>query len=151
MYTWGLVIGLVAALAVVSVAGAPLPVIGMELSEVKVLVSQVLGLAIVAGSVILKLPQVINIVRAGSVAGISGLSFYLDVAVFAITTTYNVLEGNPFSTYGEAAIILAQNLVLVVMYWHYAAPPVAWSERIAVSVFGAALVLGMIVLPADLR
>ncbi|KNC47056.1 uncharacterized protein AMSG_03480 [Thecamonas trahens ATCC 50062] len=41
-------------------------------------------------------------------------------------------------------VLVSQNLVLVVIYWHYTVPPVAWSERIAVSVFGAALVLGMI-------
>lgn len=36
------------------------------------------------------------------------------------SVAYNYLQGNPFSTYGESAFILVQNLVIALLVWKYA-------------------------------
>ena len=123
----------------------------MDAEELKQLAASLLGFAIIAGSFGLKLPQMFKIVSSKSVSGLSPLSFYLDAAVFAISAVYNVLQGNEFSTYGESAVILVQNLVLVAMLWAYAQPRISSAEIATVLLAGAALIGGMLVLPPEHR
>lgn len=46
----------------------------------KFTISKCIGLAIVVGSAIVKLPQIIKIVNNGSVDGISAVSYYIEVS-----------------------------------------------------------------------
>lgn len=46
-----------------------------------ILVSKLLGLAMIAGSVLLKVPQIQNIVSSGSVEGLAPMSFYSEVCL----------------------------------------------------------------------
>jgi mannose-P-dolichol utilization defect protein 1 len=46
-------------------------------------------------------------------------SFYLEVLCMSAVTIYNWCMGNPFSSYGESALILVQNIVLVLLLWRY--------------------------------
>lgn len=113
--------------------------------------SKVLGYAIIAGSTFLKLPQVIKIVSAKSVAGLSPVSFYLEVIVYAATIVYNVALGYPFSTYGEVCIILVQNVFLVFLVWYYSTPRVSFVHMCSVSLVIIGSVFVMISLPEDQR
>lgn len=72
--------------------------------------SKGLGLAMVAGGAILKLPQIITVVRSGSARGLSLSSYVLDTVATGITVAYNVRNGFPYSTWGEMAFLLAQNV-----------------------------------------
>jgi mannose-P-dolichol utilization defect protein 1 len=47
---------------------------------IKFTISKAIGLAIVAGSSILKVPQILKIVSNGSVEGISSLTYYIEVS-----------------------------------------------------------------------
>eukprot|EP00842_Homolaphlyctis_polyrhiza_P005366 jgi/Hompol1/5830/HPOL_002380-RA len=85
----------------------------------KLLISKGLSLGIVAGSSILKVPQIFNIVRAGSARGVSFLSVIIEVVAIAITIAYNYRLENPFSTYGEGVLINLQNAVLLVLILVY--------------------------------
>jgi mannose-P-dolichol utilization defect protein 1 len=49
---------------------------------IKVTISKGIGFAIVAGSSILKLPQIIKIVSNGSVDGLAAMSQYIEVSSF---------------------------------------------------------------------
>ncbi|KAG9412104.1 Mannose-P-dolichol utilization defect 1 protein [Aphanomyces cochlioides] len=89
----------------------------------KAVVSKVLGYLIIVGSFILKLPQILKIVAAGNVAGLSPSSFYLEVVTFLASVIYNVIRGYPISTWGESAVILVQNVLLVVLLWYYSSAP----------------------------
>lgn len=64
----------------------------------------------VAGGAILKLPQIITVVRSGSARGLSLSSYVLDTVATGITVAYNVRNGFPYSTWGEMAFLLAQNV-----------------------------------------
>lgn len=59
-------------------------------------ISKGLGLGIVAGGAIVKLPQIIKIISSKSVRGISLSSYLLDTASTGIAVAYNVRHGFPF-------------------------------------------------------
>ncbi|KAG7669918.1 hypothetical protein KSW81_008062 [Nannochloris sp. 'desiccata'] len=67
------------------------------------LVSEALGLGIVLGSTMVKMPQILAVVRAKSAEGLSPLSFELETLGLAIAATYGTLNNLAFSAYGESA------------------------------------------------
>jgi mannose-P-dolichol utilization defect protein 1 len=79
---------------------------------VKLAVSKGLGIAIVGASSIVKIPQLIKLINSGSAEGISFTSYFLESSAYLISLVYNIRHGFPFSTYGETALILAQNVVI---------------------------------------
>lgn len=85
----------------------------------KLAVSKALGVGIVAASSVVKVPQIINLVRSRSASGISFLSYLLETSSYLISLAYNVRNGFPFSTYGETALILGQNVVITVLVLNY--------------------------------
>ncbi|GAA5864311.1 hypothetical protein JCM8547_005782 [Rhodosporidiobolus lusitaniae] len=85
--------------------------------------SKGLGVAILAGGAIVKLPQIISVVSSGSAKGLSLSSYVLDTAATAITVAYNIRRENPFSTYGEMLFLLVQNAVLIVLITGYSPRP----------------------------
>ncbi|GAA5836630.1 hypothetical protein JCM9279_000449 [Rhodotorula babjevae] len=89
----------------------------------KLALSKGLGLGMVAGGAILKVPQILTVVKSGSARGLSLSSYVLDTAATAITVAYNVRSGFPFSTYGEMVFLLAQNAVLITLITSYSPRP----------------------------
>jgi mannose-P-dolichol utilization defect protein 1 len=97
-------------------------VLDIDLSQpecVKLAISKALGTAIVGVSAIVKLPQLYNLVKSQSAAGISFLSYLLETAGYLITLAYNARMENPFSTYGETALIASQNVAIASLVLHY--------------------------------
>ncbi len=47
-------------------------------------------------SILVKLPQILKIIRSGSVEGLSYLSFLFELAAVTITSGYNYSKGFPF-------------------------------------------------------
>lgn len=86
----------------------------------KFTISKALGYGIVAGAAMVKLPQILKIVMAKSAANISRLSVYTELLCNLWVGAYNVIEGNPFSTYGESVLISIQNGVIVLLLWTFA-------------------------------
>jgi mannose-P-dolichol utilization defect 1 len=78
-----------------------------------------------------------KIISAGSVAGISKSMFYLEIMTLLHAATYSIRQGIPFSVYGESLIILAQNLVIVLLFWVYS-KEVGILEKIALFIGFAA-------------
>ncbi|KAJ2819675.1 hypothetical protein IWW50_005375 [Coemansia erecta] len=78
-------------------------------------VSKGLGLGIVLGGCIVKLPQLAKILSSRSVAGISLASYILESLANAITLAYNFRQGYSFTTYGEALFIGAQNIAITLL------------------------------------
>lgn len=91
-----------------------------DLDCLKLGVSKALGVGIVAGGSIVKVPQILKLLNSRSSAGISVLSYVLETTAFLITLGYNVRQGFPFSTYGESAFIAIQNVVITLLVLHYA-------------------------------
>ncbi len=82
-------------------------------------VSKSLGIAIIAASAVVKIPQILKLLSSQSAAGVSFLSYVLETASYAASLAYNVRHRNPFSTYGETALIAAQNVVISVLVLRY--------------------------------
>lgn len=81
----------------------------------KLAVSKALGLGIVGASSIVKVPQIAKLLSSRSAAGVSFLSYLLESTSYLISLAYNYRSEFPFSTYGESALILAQNIVIAVL------------------------------------
>lgn len=79
---------------------------------VKLAISKGLGIGIIAASSVVKIPQLLKILNAQSADGISFLAYLLESGSYLISLAYNVRHGFPFSTYGETALILVQNVVI---------------------------------------
>ncbi|KAJ1920380.1 hypothetical protein H4219_000918 [Mycoemilia scoparia] len=85
----------------------------------KYAVSKVLGLGIVLGGCIVKLPQIYKIVKSRSAIGISLLAYIQETIANIITLAYNLREGNPFTTYGETLFIGIQNYLITIMLYMF--------------------------------
>lgn len=85
----------------------------------KLSISKGLGLGIVGASSVVKVPQILKLVDSKSASGISFLSYLLETSSYLISLAYNHRNNFPFSTYGETALILAQNAVITVLVLNY--------------------------------
>ncbi|KAG6033884.1 hypothetical protein E4U19_006135 [Claviceps sp. Clav32 group G5] len=86
---------------------------------IKYAISKGLGIGIIAASSIVKVPQIVKLVNSKSAEGVSFLSYLLETSAYLITLAYNVRNGFPFSTFGETALILGQNVIISVLVLKY--------------------------------
>lgn len=92
---------------------------------ISLLISKGLSFGIVAGGAIVKLPQIAKLLASKSVAGLSFLSYLLEIATNMIALAYNIRMGNAFSTFGEVSFILVQNIMISCLMLHYQKKPFA--------------------------
>ncbi|XP_062903634.1 mannose-P-dolichol utilization defect 1b isoform X2 [Mobula hypostoma] len=85
----------------------------------KILLSKLLGLGIIAGSVMVKLPQIFKILRAKSTAGLSFKSVLLEVLAITGTMMYSIRNHFPFSSWGEALFLMLQTLTIGFLIQYY--------------------------------
>eukprot|EP01002_Notosolenus_urceolatus_P008804 NODE_3331_length_943_cov_11.073826_g2775_i0.p1 GENE.NODE_3331_length_943_cov_11.073826_g2775_i0~~NODE_3331_length_943_cov_11.073826_g2775_i0.p1 ORF type:complete len:222 (+),score=51.08 NODE_3331_length_943_cov_11.073826_g2775_i0:140-805(+) len=88
------------------------------------LLSQMLGYIIIAGSAVLKIPQILKMLRAKSAEGVLLSTFLSELVGFTVAATYGFSSELPFSTYGESAIICFQNLVIIYLIIYYNEEPI---------------------------
>ncbi|KAG0231090.1 hypothetical protein BGW42_000507 [Actinomortierella wolfii] len=86
---------------------------------IKYAISKGLGLGIVLGGAIVKVPQIIKILAARSAEGVSFSSYMLETLASVISLAYNVRQNNPLSTYGETFFVTIQNLIILGLMLHY--------------------------------
>ena len=101
-------------------------------------ISKFLGLAIICASAIVKIPQILKLVSSRSASGLSFVSYAMETAAFLITLAYNIRKGFPFSTYGETALILLQDIaisVLILQYSNRGAQAGAFVAAVAAAVY----------------
>ncbi|KAJ3023200.1 hypothetical protein HKX48_003978 [Thoreauomyces humboldtii] len=89
-------------------------------SCIKLFISKGLGIGIVVGGTIVKVPQILKIVSAKSTVGISFASYLLETVAYTISLAYNYRSGNPFSTFGEMGFITLQNIAILFLILSYA-------------------------------
>jgi len=82
-------------------------------------ISKALGIGIITAASIVKVPQIIKLVRSQSAEGLSFTSYVLETVSFLISLAYNIRSGFPFSTYGETSLILIQDVVICVLILVY--------------------------------
>jgi len=90
-----------------------------ESTCIKLLISKFLGILIITGSLILKVPQILKIVNAKSARGIALPTLLLELAIMLFTMSFGFRQGFPFGTYGETAFVSIQNLVIFFLVYVY--------------------------------
>ncbi|PQE30119.1 Mannose-P-dolichol utilization defect 1 protein [Rutstroemia sp. NJR-2017a WRK4] len=85
----------------------------------KLAISKGLGVGIIATSSIVKVPQILKLISSKSASGVSFLSYLLETSAYLISLAYNYRSQFPFSTYGETALIMVQNVVIAVLVLNY--------------------------------
>ena len=82
-------------------------------------VSRAASLCIVAGAALLKVPQILNVLKAKSADGLSLLSLELDVLVFIASIAYSVKLSYSLHSYGEQVLVLIQNVILCLLAYGF--------------------------------
>ncbi|XP_050018500.1 mannose-P-dolichol utilization defect 1 protein isoform X1 [Alexandromys fortis] len=85
----------------------------------KILLSKGLGLGIVAGSLLVKLPQIFKILGAKSAEGLSLQSVMLELTALTGTVVYSITNNFPFSSWGEALFLTLQTIAICFLVMHY--------------------------------
>ncbi|KAI6119502.1 hypothetical protein EDD17DRAFT_1551969 [Pisolithus thermaeus] len=81
--------------------------------------SKGLGLGIVVGGSIMKVPQLLLILSAQSARGLSFSAHALETLSYAITTAYSYRNKFPFSTYGENLFLMIQNTLITLLIIYF--------------------------------
>lgn len=106
----------------------------------KLALSKGLGIGIILASSIVKVPQILKLLSSRSASGLSFLAYLLETTAYLVGLAYNVRSGFPFSTFGETALILVQNVVIAVLVLRYSGKAAAAAVFVAgLAVVGTAL------------
>lgn len=85
----------------------------------KLFVSRGLGTAIVAGSILVKFPQIVKILSNGDAAGLSFLGVLLELLAVTANGAYSFSQGFPFQAYGEAVFMSFQTSIIAILILWY--------------------------------
>jgi len=78
-----------------------------------------LGYLVIAGSLSVKIPQIVRILKHRSVEGISMTAHAMETLTYSIGFAYNLRHLYPFSTYGELVSCWSQNVVMGLLLAKY--------------------------------
>lgn len=92
------------------------------------LVAKALGILIILGACINKIPMILNMLQAKSSVGLSTTACYGEILMLTNSAAYGMLEGHPFTAYGETITLWIQSAVVVVLLWKYAPKESSSSE-----------------------
>jgi len=102
--------------------------------------SKGLGLGIILGSILVKVPQIIKILRARSAQGITLISVVMELFAITSNLAYSYVSGYPFSAWGEACFLGFQTAVvaMLVLYYNSGSAMLAFSFMVGyvASVYG---------------
>ncbi|XP_029382148.1 mannose-P-dolichol utilization defect 1b [Echeneis naucrates] len=85
----------------------------------KIVLSKGLGIGIILGSVMVKLPQIMKLMRAKSAVGLSFKSVALELLAITGTMAYSIANKFPFSAWGEALFLMLQTVTIGFLIQHY--------------------------------
>lgn len=82
--------------------------------------SKALGIGIIMGSLLVKVPQILKIYGNKSGEGISLFSVTLDLTAMTIYASYSFISAFPFSAWGDTAVLAIQTVIvaILVLYYH---------------------------------
>ncbi|XP_040203007.1 mannose-P-dolichol utilization defect 1 protein [Rana temporaria] len=90
----------------------------LDVPCLKILLSKVLGFGIIAGSVMVKVPQILKLLRSGTAEGLSFHSVLLELLALTGTMVYSITYSFPFSAWGEVLFLLLQTLIIGFLIQH---------------------------------
>ncbi|GAB6019963.1 hypothetical protein CHUAL_001492 [Chamberlinius hualienensis] len=82
-------------------------------------ISKCLGLGIIAGSLFVKIPQILKLIQSGSGAGISILGISLELLAITASAAYNYANSFPFSAWGEGLFLGIQTATIAFLVLQY--------------------------------
>ncbi|XP_014229630.1 mannose-P-dolichol utilization defect 1 protein homolog [Trichogramma pretiosum] len=85
----------------------------------KATLSKFLGLGIIAGSILVKVPQLLKIFHGKSAKGINVASVLLDLFAITAMGSYSYVSGFPFSAWGDAVFLGLQTVAIVYLVMMY--------------------------------
>ena len=85
----------------------------------QVLISKIIGIAIVGLSFTFKLPQIITMIKEKTAEGLSEMSCMTDILVYLSSALYAIHLKLPFSVYGENIIILTQSAIILILFYAF--------------------------------
>lgn len=89
----------------------------------KALLSKGLGLGIIAGSVLVKVPQITKILGNKSAEGINLFSVCLDLFAITIHMAYSFVSGFPFSAWGDTSFLALQTAIIAFLVLYFGGAP----------------------------
>ena len=101
---------------------------------VKFSISKLIGYVIILGAVIVKVPQIIKILANCSTKGINSYSYYVETTQYMQIAAYAMHLNLQFSVYGENLFLVAQNIAIVLLMWHFD-HSIAFFEKLIFSAF----------------
>ncbi|XP_018567366.1 mannose-P-dolichol utilization defect 1 protein homolog [Anoplophora glabripennis] len=81
--------------------------------------SKCLGLGIILGSLLVKIPQILKLLKSKSGEGINILSVTLDLTAITIYMSYSFVKQFPFSSWGDTAFLAIQTVIVAVLVLVY--------------------------------
>ncbi|XP_054457441.1 mannose-P-dolichol utilization defect 1b [Anoplopoma fimbria] len=91
----------------------------LDVPCLKILLSKGLGIGIILGSVMVKLPQIFKLTGAQSAEGLSFHTVLLELLAITGTMAYSIANEFPFSAWGEALFLMLQTVVIGFLIQHY--------------------------------
>ncbi|XP_036404401.1 mannose-P-dolichol utilization defect 1b [Megalops cyprinoides] len=91
----------------------------LDVPCLKIVLSKALGIGIILGSVMVKLPQVFKLIGAKSAEGLSFNSVLLELFAITGTMAYSIAHSFPFSAWGEALFLMLQTVAIGFLIQHY--------------------------------
>ncbi|XP_050591350.1 mannose-P-dolichol utilization defect 1 protein homolog isoform X1 [Bombus affinis] len=85
----------------------------------KLALSKFLGLGIIGGSLLVKIPQIVKILRSKSAEGINVFSVLLDLFAMTSMVSYSFISGFPFSSWGDGVFLGIQTLAIAILVMHF--------------------------------
>ncbi|XP_011641879.1 mannose-P-dolichol utilization defect 1 protein homolog [Pogonomyrmex barbatus] len=85
----------------------------------KTTLSKGLGLGIIGGSLLVKIPQIVKILKNRSGEGINVFSVLLDLFAITAMSSYSFISRFPFSAWGDGVFLGFQTLIIAVLVMHY--------------------------------
>ncbi|XP_042257989.1 mannose-P-dolichol utilization defect 1b [Thunnus albacares] len=91
----------------------------LDVPCLKIVLSKGLGIGIILGSVLVKLPQILKLMGAKSAEGLSFKSVILELLAITGTMAYSIANKFPFSAWGEALFLMLQTVTIGLLIQHY--------------------------------
>lgn len=79
------------------------------------LLSKIVGFIIIAGGSIVKIPQIVKIIRSRSAEGINFTGYFLELLSYVFVLAYNYRLNTPYSTYGEIFFLTVQDVFILAL------------------------------------
>jgi mannose-P-dolichol utilization defect 1 len=93
------------------------------------LLAKILGLSIITGACLNKVPVIRNLLRAQSSAGFTRSAVLMDLVMVVNSSLYGYLHGYPWTAYGENIALSVQCLIVAILTYRLSDNPISSVEK----------------------